>query len=906
MPPAQKPPKEQNASPAKAPSRFKSPAKPQTPSKKDEVGRASPGRKALSGTAAQGGSQAKSSPAKAPKAKAPSPRRPPTSKPTEEAAPARPTGANAGKGEAPTSGTAAQGGSQQAKSTPAKAPKGKAPSPRRPPTSKPTETESFKKGAGGATSFEGSFKKVVGDAILKADVSAGANKLLLRMLDPRARGLAAASYAIRVNKTFGWSRSPAELLYHEKPEDLVVQVDAAHDHSTVSALQLSRNITIVAVRRPKSNKSNVGTLPSTKVEMGDELVLRGLPYHLAAVAVEKSKKLVLAPRHDRDKITKEIQRERQALICAAETLKKALVPVVRHKMESIRAKRRIHDAARRLQCVRRGQLQRRETKPMLEAHRATQRAAKLRSRRLMAALLAAVHDEPICTKACFEPTAVEEAVESLAAQRAWATSHPGLSLRYTTQLATSKAHTASINRYLGAAPEAKKRKPALPLSPLGVLSTGALEMTATVDKRVNNMTVGQLALPKSVTVVRTTVNKRTVPVKNQTALNAMKLLVGDALVLRGLPHHVAAVCDIKGGALCITPAKERKGGAELKRQRLSMVTSASRLASTLQGLARQKLALRLEHRQAHAALVIQIEWATFAAKKRQSELVRYKERSQRALKAAVLVVPSSISSVALGAASRAAPIVYPVEEVTVAAVEAVAAEKAAAENAAAEKAAAEKAAAEKAAAEAAKGVASDEEDEEDEEDEVPAGAAAFAAAFAMASKEAEKEALRDELVRELPPSARPGQVTPRLGGDGGLPARVGPLLGLPATPTVLRPCCVTPIDMGFKVGMKPTGYETDDESEEEEEYEDEEDEDEEDEEDQEEAEEKSSANLFVELFGRPTKLAPSSPPKLATSPSKLPPVPPPPATSPPVIRTGGFCAAAPTSSWAGAWQEMQQ
>ena len=737
MPPAQKPPKEQNASPAKAPSRFKSPAKPQTPSKKDEVGRASPGRKALSGTAAQGGSQAKSSPAKAPKAKAPSPRRPPTSKPTEEAAPARPTGANAGKGEAPTSGTAAQGGSQQAKSTPAKAPKGKAPSPRRPPTSKPMEAESFKKGAGGATSFEGSFKKVVGDAILKADVSAGANKLLLRMLDPRARGLAAASYAIRVNKTFGWNRSPAELLYHEKPEDLVVQVDAAHDHSTVSALQLSRNITIVAVRRPKSNKSNVGTLPSTKVEMGDELVLRGLPYQLAAVAVEKSKKLVLAPRHDRDKITKEIQRERQALICAAETLKKALVPVVRHKMESIRAKRRIHDAARRLQCVRRGQLQRRETKPMLEAHRATQRAAKLRSRRLMAALLAAVHDEPICTKACFEPTAVEEAVESLAAQRAWATSHPGLSLRYTTQLATSKAHTASINRYLGAAPEAKKRKPALPLSPLGVLSTGALEMTATVDKRVNNMTVGQLALPKSVTVVRTTVNKRTVPVKNQTALNAMKLLVGDALVLRGLPHHVAAVCDIKGGALCITPAKERKGGAELKRQRLSMVTSASRLASTLQGLARQKLALRLEHRQAHAALVIQIEWATFAAKKRQSELVRYKERSQRALKAAVLVVPSSISSVALGAASRAAPIVYPVEEVTVAAVEAVAAEKAAAENAAAEKAAAEKAAAEKAAAEAAKGVASDEEDEEDEEDEVPAGAAAFAAAFAMASKEAE-------------------------------------------------------------------------------------------------------------------------------------------------------------------------
>ena len=63
-------------------------------------------------------------------------------------------------------------------------------------------------------------------------------------------------------------------------------------------------------------------------------------------------------------------------------------------------------------------------------------------------------------------------------------------------------------------------------------------------------------------------------------------------------------------------------------------------------------------------------------------------------------------------------------------------------------------------------------------------------------KELAEKFLRDELARELPPSARPGTATSRLGGDGDLP---GPVLGLPAPLMVTRPACVPPIGTGLGV-----------------------------------------------------------------------------------------------------------
>jgi len=66
-------------------------------------------------------------------------------------------------------------------------------------------------------------------------------------------------------------------------------------------------------------------------------------------------------------------------------------------------------------------------------------------------------------------------------------------------------------------------------------------------------------------------------------------------------------------------------------------------------------------------------------------------------------------------------------------------------------------------------------------------------------KELAEKFLRDELARELPPSARPGTATSRLGGDADLPTRVGSVLGLPAPLTIVRPACVPPIGTGLGV-----------------------------------------------------------------------------------------------------------
>lgn len=163
-----------------------------------------------------------------------------------------------------------------------------------------------------------------------------------------------------------------------------------------------------------------------------------------------------------------------------------------------------------------------------------------------------------------------------------------------------------------------------------------------VDKRCNNTTVGQLALPKNVSVSRLTVNKRSVTVKNQTALNATKLLSDDAIILKGQPHAIAAVCDVKAGKLVIAPAKDRGSrGAALEGTRKSLLGAAERLAQSLQMLTRGRLALRLLHRRAHAALVIQIEWATFAALKKQ-QAVSWRGHGSKPIERAIVAEDTAV------------------------------------------------------------------------------------------------------------------------------------------------------------------------------------------------------------------------------------------------------------------------
>ena len=463
-----------------------------------------------------------------------------------------------------------------------------------------------------------------------------------------APGAAAKLYASRINRLFGWSHSPAALLFNTKPADLVVHIDASHDHATLSALAIGRGVTVVAIKRPNSRVALLDVVPSVKVAMGDQMTLRAPPHVLVALATLKAGRPVLAPRHARNALAPIVRAERQTMMAAAEALQKRLTPLMRTRAEESRLHARAQHMAARLQAVWRGVQLRRSTAGLLELHRSLRKAAKLRSRRLLASMLRAQHDAPICTAACFAPSSEEVRAEDAMKRRAWESEHAALAMQYAQYAAMARSHTTTVNKFVAAAPEARSSKmvkKVLPWSPLGVLLAPSLELTTTIDKRGNNATVGALRLPTdTLSVTRLRVNNRSIAApKNSTSLNTTKVLDGDQLVLRGLPHHIAAVCDPKNGRLVLCPPKDRKEdlGARLRRERQSLHTFAERLARGLQRAGRARLALREGHRRSHAALVIQIEWAGHVAIKLSQQLTA-RRKEMEAARAAASTRPSSM------------------------------------------------------------------------------------------------------------------------------------------------------------------------------------------------------------------------------------------------------------------------
>ena len=100
------------------------------------------------------------------------------------------------------------------------------------------------------------------------------------------------------------SSSNGELLFLTEPCELAITIDAAHDHTTLSALQILRLVDVVGLKRNGARRPP-DLEPSLKMQMGDELTLRALPHVLSTVAVSKGGKVVLAPKHARDKLARQ-------------------------------------------------------------------------------------------------------------------------------------------------------------------------------------------------------------------------------------------------------------------------------------------------------------------------------------------------------------------------------------------------------------------------------------------------------------------------------------------------------------------------------------------------------------------------------------------------------------------------
>ena len=312
-------------------------------------------------------------------------------------------------------------------------------------------------------------------------------------------------------------------------------------------------------------------------------------------------------------LTTKLRAERMSLLAAAEDLQRRVLPGARRLIAAGRARALAYHAATHIQAFRRGLTLRRQLTDsgILERHRARAARAKLRAQagRLQARvvgskLLMARLQAPLYR----QRSPNTESGSSLGLPRdLWA------AMRYAHISAVARSFSASVNRTAASAPESSQLR--LPLSPLGLLTSGPIELTALIEANLNATTVADLKLPTALTIVRLKVNDRLLNVRGN-ALHATKLLVGDALTLRGLPHAFSTATEVRGGRLVLSPHKLRKGWGEgLRRDHAQLVKVAHELARRLQALANVRLAQRSAQRRAHAALVIQVSWVRSRAQR---------------------------------------------------------------------------------------------------------------------------------------------------------------------------------------------------------------------------------------------------------------------------------------------------
>lgn len=460
---------------------------------------------------------------------------------------------------------------------------------------------------------------------------------MLARLAPRA---VACAYATRLNGLFGLRHSVLSLLFDTMPAEMAVSIDAKHDGCTISALQLPRVVEVLSLRRPSSGKVTEGKVLDIKVLPGDELRLRGPAHALATLATLKNGKPLLDSKRAREQLSTALKTERQLLIIAAEDLQRRLLP---HALRHI-AKRRLNEKQRRasmkLQALRRGQLARRSTGQVDRVRQTRRKVGVMRAKRLVAALKALQLASGAGKGRGGDGAAYKPAGE----EREWKTraqlAHERTVMqRFAKQSALARAHTASLNKTLAAAPEATAVGSALvgklPLTPLTALFaiglgkggsdgrrragsggvTGVVELSAVVDKGVpaGGTLGGSIRLPPGVAAVRVVTATATPYASAGLATTAplpsnTKVQSADLVTLRGAPHLIAGLTECRAGKLLLlTAAPARAARASiLRHERFSLLASAERLARRVQRLVRRRLKEAQAVREADAALRVQI------------------------------------------------------------------------------------------------------------------------------------------------------------------------------------------------------------------------------------------------------------------------------------------------------------
>ena len=429
---------------------------------------------------------------------------------------------------------------------------------------------------------------------------------------PRA---AARAYVARVHALMPHAKlSAAALLFGVTPVDLSVKIPLSLAGFTTAQLNIPKG-TVIIVSRLSSEKKPLDTNPALKLNADDVLVLRGMPHALVSVAVMQSGHPALLKPKESVAMKALVQQERESLSHAAQELHDRLIMHVRRQQLVWAKRNRLNAAAVRIQSFVRGKAARARMATSMDAIWRKQLAVRIRARRATAELVRRKYNGPILNRRLLKrlghQTSPAVALEDLESEVAGTDSFYAVVFARRSKVARSL--TSSMNRLLGAAPEAAQIG-----VPLPVLTLLVRHVCVTATLLVNEITVERLQLPADVAVTHTKINNIRRPVKNTVRGldGSQKLLKGDELTLSAQAHRLALVVEVKGGKLALVNAHKTAEAEALSKGRDLLLHVAEKLALWLQKVVRVRMAQRARARRAHAALIIQLALAEFMVRRR--------------------------------------------------------------------------------------------------------------------------------------------------------------------------------------------------------------------------------------------------------------------------------------------------
>ena len=477
-----------------------------------------------------------------------------------------------------------------------------------------------------------------------AEVAADRRQSMAKLLVPQwlkaAPRAAAKAYVLRVNSLLPHKkRLTAAAMLTEKAKEMVelgVQVPSPLAGFTIQQLNLPTKV-ILFSRASSLGGKTLDVEKVSKCAAGDTLFIRGTPHDLAEIATMKDGGIFLNKPREIEDASGKLQAQRESLALAgAELYDRLLSAWLAHRKSSRLAiamqkayrgrSVRIWSVPQAAWVLMRCRLMRnissqialemvlaKYAKPIIDKRRLmgwTELSKKAKPNMRRQSTAASMPVPVVAATTTEGPAAAPEASTAEVVEEEepeWAQGFGLLDLLAARKGVMARLYVSAINKLLMAAPEASEIG-----APLGMheLLVDSHTCCVTAKLYANEVTIGSLNLPADVIIERMTINKRNIntPATGGKRIDPdQKILKGDELTLRALPHRLVLVCDVPkgGGQLSLLTKPKTTAADAIARRRAKLLDSTVELAKGLQAIVRSRIRQRQEAYQNLSALKFQ-------------------------------------------------------------------------------------------------------------------------------------------------------------------------------------------------------------------------------------------------------------------------------------------------------------